>query len=589
MTSKAYQELGNNQPFDKLSEATRKTILYQSILEQVTANLGSTMQDTTAARFAAFKAGLADVRMALGQAFLPILYRVLPLLTMLSNAIFKALQVIAGFMRSLFGGGFKYKAPISKGDIKTTNAQADAMKGVGDAAEKAGKKSSKAAKKSKDAWKGTFGFDEVNAIDDKKDTADAGAGAGGGGGGGGGGLGDMPAIETPALPLTNFEEGLDKMAKMFDKYTQPIKELFSAVWEAVSGFAKEKFAQIAAWWAENGAQITQALSNAWDLIKPVIMFVVGFIWESIKGLISGIITFFEGLIEFFTGVFTGDWDMAWQGLKDMVFGAVQAIWNFCNLTLFGGIKKLIITLVKDGGKFFLGFADDIIKFFSKSWTETVKGFQKFIKDITQFFTDFGTWFEGHAVDIGVKVMAAFEKIGGVGKTIWDAIKKAFEGAVEWFQRSVITPIVNRFQEIKDAFKEGLGAGLKAVINAIAAPINSMIDGLNALKNKIPGIKNIKNIPHIPHLARGGITTRPTLAVVGDNRGGQEVISPLDRLQGMMASTIVQALQYGAVGGNRGNTGDIILNIDGRAFARIVKPFLDREQNRVGTDVRIRTI
>src|SRR4051812_5118540 len=179
MQSAAYKELGNNQPFDKLSEATRKTILYQAILEQVTANLGSTMQDTTAARMATFTASLADLRMALGQAFLPIVYRVLPLLTMMANALIKVLQVVAAFMRSLFGGGFKYKAPVKQADVKTTNAQADAMKGVGDAAEKAGKKSAKAAKKSKEAWHGTFGFDEVNAIDENK-GADAGAGAGAG-------------------------------------------------------------------------------------------------------------------------------------------------------------------------------------------------------------------------------------------------------------------------------------------------------------------------------------------------------------------------------------------------------------------------
>ena len=58
----------------------QKTILYHHILEQVSKNLGMTMQDTTAMRMATFTAAFADVRMALGQAFLPILYSVLPLL-----------------------------------------------------------------------------------------------------------------------------------------------------------------------------------------------------------------------------------------------------------------------------------------------------------------------------------------------------------------------------------------------------------------------------------------------------------------------------------------------------------------------------
>lgn len=589
MQSKAYKELGNNQPFDKLSEATRKTILYESILEQVTANLGSTMQDTTAARMASFTASLADLRMGLGQAFLPIVYAVLPYLTMLAKALFYVMGIIAAFMRSLFGGGFKYKAPVSKGDIADTNKQATALDNVGKSAEKAGNKSAKAAKKSKQAWSGTFGFDEVNAIKDPAAT-DAGAGAGAGGGVGGGkgvGGGGLPPIETPTLNLTAFNEAVDAMAKAFDKYTKPIKDAAKAIWSAISGFAKEEFGKISKWWSENGDQIIQALKNLWAIVGPIIMFLVQFIWDSIKGLVDGIITFFEGVIEFFTGVFTGDWGKAWQGIKDMVFGAVEAIWNFTNLTLFGGIKKLILNLVKDGAKIFLDFSGDIIKFFSHSWDEVVKGVLAFIKGTTKFFKDFGAWFEDHALGIAHGVMDAFTAIGKVGKTIWDAIKWAFNGAVDWFVRTVISPITTSFQQIKDAFSKGIGEGFKTILNLAITGFNKALGLFNKLKNATPLGGAIPDL-HIPTLARGGITNGPTLALIGDNRGGREVVSPLDQLQTMMATTVVQAMQLGNAATNR-NSGDIILNIDGRAFARIVQPFMQNELNRAGTDIRIRTI
>jgi phage-related protein len=391
------------------------------------------------------------------------------------------------------------------------------------------------------------------------------------------------------MDTSPFEAGLDKMAKMFDKYTKPIKDLAKSVWGAISGFAVEEFNKISAWWAENGAQISEGFSNAWNAIKPVVMWLVEFIWGSIKGLINGVITFFMGLIDFFTGVFTGDWGMAWEGIKEMFFGAIQAIWNFTNLTLVGGLKKLFFSLVKDGLKIFLDFGKNAVSLFSKTWKDILKFFTDFIKATKQFFTDFGTWFEQRAVAIGHGVITAFEKIGAVGKTIWNAIKSAFTGAVDWFVRSIITPIQNRFESIKDAFHEGFGSGLKAVLNAVRSPINYMIDGLNNIKNAIPLAKKLPNIPRIPHLAEGGITNGPSLALVGDNRGGQEVISPLDRLQGIIGNTIAQVLQMNGAIGGRGNGGDIILNIDGRAFARIVKPFLEREDNRAGTDIRIRTI
>jgi hypothetical protein len=98
---------------------------------------------------------------------------------------------------------------------------------------------------------------------------------------------------------------------------------------------------------------------------------------------------------------------------------------------------------------------------------------------------------------------------------------------------------------------------------------------------------LPNIPSIPRFAQGGITSGPMLAMVGDNLGGKEVISPLDRLQSMLTNSVLQAMQAG--GGGGGNSGDVVLNIDGRAFARLVKPFLEQEQGRTGSDIRIRTM
>ena len=111
----------------------------------------------------------------------------------------------------------------------------------------------------------------------------------------------------------------------------------------------------------------------------------------------------------------------------------------------------------------------------------------------------------------------------------------------------------------------------------------MIDGLNEIKNNIPGVSSFPNVPKLPKLAQGGITSGPMLAMVGDNPGGKEVIAPLDRLQGMLTSAVVQAMGQG------GNNSDIVLNVDGRTFARILKPYLENENRPVGTDVRIRTI
>ena len=336
------------------------------------------------------------------------------------------------------------------------------------------------------------------------------------------------------------------------------------------------------------AQIIQAMKNVWNFILPIITFVVKFIWESIKGLVEGVITFFMGIIDFFTGVFTGDWQMAWEGIKKIFIGAFQALTNFFNLTFIGGIKKFLLSFVKDGIVSIIKFATNFKSNIDEAFGFIGKKFLGLVKTLKDNFIALGKEMWAKAKEIGTNVSGAFNKIGDTGKTIWNAIKGAFSGAVNWFVTHVVDPIKSRFNSIKDAFKTGITSGLKAVLNSVRAPINELIGGLNSIKNKIPLASALPNIPKIPAFAQGGITSGPMLAMVGDNVGGREVIAPLDRLQSMLTNSVLQAMQMGNTG-NQGNTGDVVLNIDGRSFARLVKPFLDKEQNRVGSDVRIRTI
>lgn len=584
-TSQAYQEMANGQPWDKLSESMRKTILYHHILQQVSENLGSSMQDTTALRMAAFTASLADVKLALGQAFMPILYNVLPLLTKMAQALYRVLQVVAAFMRALFGGGFKYKAPVSKSDVDTTKEQANALGGVGEAAEKAGKKSAKAAKKSKEAWTGLFGFDEVNTI---KDPEPATAGGGGGAGGGAGGLGGLgEGLEMPKPDFKPFEQAIDELAKKMERYTKPIKDAFKAAFDFISKYVGEKIAYIKDWWAENGEMILQATKNVWGLVGPIIMTVLTFIWDSVKMVIDGVIQTFTGIVTFLAGIFTGDFKKAWEGLQNIFLGIVQALFGFWNLTFIGGIKKVLLTFIKDGIKSFLKFVDDFKEMFGKGVDHLKDLWWKFLDNLKGWFDDAKDFISGRVELMQTSFKGLWDNVTKWAGDAWAALKNVWGGVVSWFQRTVITPLVDGFENIKDAFSEGIGEGIVWIINKAIDGFNKVLNGFNRLKNKTPIGDLIPDLK-IPRLARGGITNGPTLAMVGDNVGGREVISPLDRLQSMLTNSVVQAMQLGNTNNNQ-RTGDIILNIDGRSFARIVKPFLDNEQSRVGTDVRIRTI
>jgi tape measure domain-containing protein len=90
----------------------------------------------------------------------------------------------------------------------------------------------------------------------------------------------------------------------------------------------------------------------------------------------------------------------------------------------------------------------------------------------------------------------------------------------------------------------------------------------------------ENGPELAYLPRGSqIKSNPTTTSLIGN-GMADVIS------GAVANAMLQVMQSNK---NQNVNGDIVLNLDGRTFARIVKPWLDKENKRVGANVRLQSI
>jgi len=133
-----------------------------------------------------------------------------------------------------------------------------------------------------------------------------------------------------------------------------------------------------------------------------------------------------------------------------------------------------------------------------------------------------------------------------GKAI-DGLKAGFMvwwGVVQF----VFNAVKTGFAELADLGKaifDGIGGAFKGVINAVISGLegglNFAIKGLNIILDGIdkaagPWV-NFGEIPNVklPRLAEGGITTGPTIAMIGEK--GPEAVIPLDRLGNMGGNTI----------------------------------------------------
>jgi hypothetical protein len=85
--------------------------------------------------------------------------------------------------------------------------------------------------------------------------------------------------------------------------------------------------------------LLEKLAPAWTFLSNLIMGVAGTIIGYVSDLITGLIEILTGLIDFIVGVFTGNWQKAWEG----IVGIFTGIWDGLK-----GSLKATINLIIDG-------------------------------------------------------------------------------------------------------------------------------------------------------------------------------------------------------------------------------------------------
>lgn len=99
-------------------------------------------------------------------------------------------------------------------------------------------------------------------------------------------------------------------------------------------------------------QLLQALVPVIQFVAELFGNVLGSALQSISAIIGNVMQIFQGLIDFITGVFTGNWSKAWEGVKNIFSGIVGGLANIFKApinfiitginTFLGGLNKLKI-------------------------------------------------------------------------------------------------------------------------------------------------------------------------------------------------------------------------------------------------------
>lgn len=361
--------------------------------------------------------------------------------------------------------------------------------------------------------------------------------------------------------------------------------------------------------------IAQSVEDTFTNISETVMLVVTVVADTFEIITGKIKEFVENnqadiqdFMDSILGIFTDVWGLINDVWSDTL-NLLKDFWDNWGLDIVSGVMDVVTQI----GEWFLYLWNDLVKpvwdkmleWMKKIWNESLKGI---VEELLGFVGRVGElikvlwekiiqplldWLIKHVVPHVKNVLMlildlAGSFLNGIGEVI-KGLLKALNGILDFLIGAFTGDWKRAWEGVRNIFKgivDSLVGIFKIPLNWIISGINTFIRGLNNIKipDWVPGVGGKGfHIAEIPKLAKGGITNGPTIAMIGDNPGGKEVVSPLDDLTDIIASAVgtavVNAMQFNSSGSN--DDTELTIELDGTKLGRVILPKLNQEADRLG--------
>lgn len=319
------------------------------------------------------------------------------------------------------------------------------------------------------------------------------------------------------------------------------------------------------------ANLLPVVAEIIDVVGTVAIKVI----KSLIKIIGDVADTLSGIIDFLVGVFTGDWELAWQGIKEIADGAwslikdiVTGTWDAIKAVTKGALSiiKSIINVTWNAIKAVTSTVWNAIKKTLFSILNSIKSTVGTVVNAIRTkvtHTWKSTWSEATQT-LKNAATFIFAKVGAIKDTITnkfnaarDAVKSAFEGIVDFIKRPINQAI--------------------SIVNNAVGMINSAIGGIESAFSFGPwsvptpfGTKTIgfhatfPRVGTIPYLASGAVIPPRSefLAVLGDQKKGNNLETPESLLRQIVR-------EESGKGQGNGNTYNVTVNASGRKLLDII--------------------
>lgn len=260
---------------------------------------------------------------------------------------------------------------------------------------------------------------------------------------------------------------------------QAILDALSAVWSALYKFGSAIFNAIAAV-IENVFKWIQIFWNNWG---SQILSWFKVLWNSIGGVLNGFLKIIKGVANFISSVFTGDWQGAWDAIKqifigiwDVIVNFITAVWETIKLLFsmaLGAIKAVWDAIWGAISGFFIGIWNGIVSFLQWIWatiTGVISGaingaYNTIVSVLTAIQGFFSSIFSGIASFVSSIFSNILTGIIGAVTNIKDAIVNGFTDAIDWI-KGLPAQAIQWGADFIGGLKDGIMSGITGIVEAV---------------------------------------------------------------------------------------------------------------------------
>lgn len=249
--------------------------------------------------------------------------------------------------------------------------------------------------------------------------------------------------------------------------------------------------------------ITEVLSTVWENFCNVLAPVFEVAFGLISSVLGTVLDVLVGLFDVFAGVFTGNWEQAWNGVKEVFTSIFNGILDFFG-TIWDKIGDKVITALSFVGNAVSTAWTAVKNTFSSVWNAIVQSLSSVwetIKNVVQVGVMFIKELISAAFDIiTIPFRFIWENCKDAVSSAWEAIKSKVSNTVDAIKAtletvwnaiwSVLSPIVETIKSGISSAWEGIKSAvttitetIKTVLstawNAIKAVITPIVDGIKA--------------------------------------------------------------------------------------------------------------